>query len=759
MIMKQHILLWRLLVGGILAVLVALVGSGLQSTPRSAALAPQQTPIGQYQIFLPMSGYAVPIFKSRADLGDAPDSSNSYSTPMTAYPIYGPPGVVARYPTVYKLGSPPYGPRHRFSTKRYWLGAKVSYEMEADVGYDSDASHNLIPKQDRPDLDAYDDGINPNPQLPNCQLTKLQFSVTVPAGVGASDAFVNLWFDWDRSGDWGQQLDCPGLVTSEWAVQNQVINLPGPGTYTFNTVGFFPANPSPETCLWWRISLSDKPAPAADGSGPQGGYQFGETEDYYSCPKPVAEQTDLGDAPDSSNGYGLPMTAYPAGGPPGIPARYPSVFINGSPPYGPRHLNPQPAYRLGQLVTHELEADIGPDADIVNNIRPAFDSPNHDRGDDGISRDINTKRCDLTQLTYNIMVPAGSPTGKAYVNIWLDWDRSGDWGQIQDCAQGPMREWAVQNQVVNLPAPGLYTFTTPKFVAGEGSQDVCMWWRITLSDSPASSADGSGPAGGYKYGETEDYYACPTIDKTPTPTLTPTATATRKIPPATNTPTATAQLPATRTPTPTITPTATRKSSPGATNTPTPTATPTATRTPTTTPTATLTPTTTPTPTPTPTSTPTHTVTPTATPQIPVLTGISSTFVSDPTAPGGIVITIHVLDPELDGVIYDIEFIWDLQNPVWPGAEAVFGPQGWIAEPITGGIRFVTQNTPLKTCQPTDFSLALPPDFQLGDIITILLTDQNHNVIGQIGSHRVRQFSAANGSSPVAQASGATCPP
>ena len=126
--MKQHLFLWRLLVGGILAVLVALVGSGLQPAPRSAALEPQQTPIANYQLFLPMSGHAIPIFKNRADLGDAPDSTNSYSTPMTAYPIYGPPGVAARFPTVYKLGSPPYGPRHLHSTSRYWLGAKVSYE-------------------------------------------------------------------------------------------------------------------------------------------------------------------------------------------------------------------------------------------------------------------------------------------------------------------------------------------------------------------------------------------------------------------------------------------------------------------------------------------------------------------------------------------------------------------------------------------------------------------------------------------------------
>jgi hypothetical protein len=55
-------------------------------------------------------------------------------------------------------------------------------------------------------------------------------------------------------------------------------------------------------------------------------------------------QYDLGDAPDSTNNYFLPMEAYP-----GIEANYPTVFNDGSGlgPYGPLHQKPQTVAYLG----------------------------------------------------------------------------------------------------------------------------------------------------------------------------------------------------------------------------------------------------------------------------------------------------------------------------------------------------------------------------------------------------------------------------
>ncbi len=689
------------------------------------------------------------------DLGDAPDSTNSYGLPMTAYPKGGPAGTPARYPTVYNAGSPPHGPRHVNNPLEYYLGPGLTEEREADIGPDVDPSNNILPLFDKPDLDLADDGVKPF-NLPHCQPTQITFDVTVPAGAPANQPFVNLWFDWDRNGAWGGLKDCANGVANEWAVQNQIIPLPGPGTYSFNTPVFLPFNPAPATCLWWRISLSDVAATNDDGSGPAGNYKKGETEDYYWCPptteptatptevvhptetptatptKPVElGESDLGDAPDSSNSLGFTMTAYPRFGPPGVQARYPTVYQLGSPPYGPLHRNPKLYYFLGPAISTEQEADIGPDTDGVNNILPQTDRPDQDGKDDGAFLPP-IQNCVPTQVSFSVTVPAGAPATQPYVNLWFDWDRSGDWGQVFDCSNGlAASEWAVQNQSINLPAgPWVQVFNTITFLPYDKDPKECFWWRITLSDIPAAANDGSGPVSGYHYGETEDYYTCPEVEPTATPTETvhptetPTATPTEVIRP-TETPTATPtkQVEATETPTETPRPT----------------------ETPTETPTATPTPTDTPTPTATATERPTVTPTPTATPtKPPVLTGISSTFTGVPGTTGAIDLTIHVQDRELEGKIFDFEIYFDQQQPPWNGASPLQpAPPGWVAVPIIDadgkiiGIRWVTQEFPLPFCQPQHFLINIDPPGWPGDFITIYLTDAQHNVIGQITSQRV----------------------
>ncbi len=262
--------------------LIVLSMSALSSAPAAVQPAAATSPGSANLIWLPnicVGATRWPHF----DLGDAPDSTNTVGPAMTVYPIGGPSGTVADFPTVFATGSPPYGPRHHDATARYWLGQAVSIEREADTGFDADGVNNLVPELDRPDLDKADDGVNPNPVLPHCQRTQLDFTVTVPPGAPAGQAYVNLWFDWDRSGRWGELSDCPGATANEWAVPNQVIALPGPGTYRFQTRAFYPYNPNPSQCLWWRITLSDSFATNNDGRGPANGYRFGETEDYYSC--------------------------------------------------------------------------------------------------------------------------------------------------------------------------------------------------------------------------------------------------------------------------------------------------------------------------------------------------------------------------------------------------------------------------------------------------------------------------------------------
>jgi hypothetical protein len=225
---------------------------------------------------------------------------------------------------------------------------------------------------------------------------------------------------------------------------------------------------------------------------------------------------------------------------------------------------------------------------------------------------------------------------------------------------------------------------------------------------------------------------------TPTATRTPTATATR-------TPTATPTRPPSNTATPTHTPTATPTRPPSNTATPTPTRTPTSTSTPTATgtPTATSTPTATPTWTstatwtPTPTATPSPTQTPTPTPtRKPVLTGVSSTFTVTPD--NVVIITVHVIDPLLSGLIWDMEIYFNDQTPPWPpGAQPISGPPGWQPFPVPGGIGWMTNSNPLLACQPVQFVLQFPPGATPGSTIWLHMTDQNHNNLGYVVSQRV----------------------
>ncbi len=234
------------------------------------------------------------------DLGDAPDSTNHVAGGgMTAYSV--PAFVPANYPTVWNVGTGvPSGPLHHNQKIAYVLGNSISFEKEADIGFDSDGVNNIKPAPDDiPDLDRYDDGLKLPNLFEHCVPTKLTYQVRVSAALLATDAYVNVWADWDRNGQWGETFDCPtGSMGDEWAVQNQLLTGLTPGIHTFTTPAFLPAghqspNLAPE--MWLRIMLSDKPATATarDGSGPNSGYEYGETEDYLF--KPVDDPQDQPD--------------------------------------------------------------------------------------------------------------------------------------------------------------------------------------------------------------------------------------------------------------------------------------------------------------------------------------------------------------------------------------------------------------------------------------------------------------------------------
>jgi hypothetical protein len=249
----------------------------------------------------------------KTDLGDAPDSTNNFNVDMTAYTSSGllPVIVKANYPTVYRTGSPPYGPIHWLPRAVAHLGCKVTLETEVDFGYDQDPTNNIIPLRDRANLDNADDAVKVPLILPHCRGTRFNYLVNVIRPT--DELYVNVWFDWNRDGDWDDTLDChcnnPDALTHthglarEWAVRNQLLkNLPQ-GIHLITTPGFLPWHPMREsTPIWMRITLSAQPwnaisiwdAVGYGGSGPKNGYWIGETEDYFFIPKTRAlEYADL----------------------------------------------------------------------------------------------------------------------------------------------------------------------------------------------------------------------------------------------------------------------------------------------------------------------------------------------------------------------------------------------------------------------------------------------------------------------------------
>jgi hypothetical protein len=228
------------------------------------------------------------------DLGDAPDSTNNFSASMAAYPKGGPLGVRAGYPTVFNDGSGqgPYGPVHLNPLAVAYLGSTITNEAEADIGIDQDAVNNIVPLGKLSDLDQGDDGVIFPFNLPHCRWTTFDYFVNVINP--GTNLWVNVWFDWNRDGDWDDTLACSSHPATEWAVQNQYLFNLAAGLHRITSKAFLPNHPNntPEQ-IWMRITLSERPWTGGSnpgtkgngGSGPQTGYEYGETEDYYFTPK------------------------------------------------------------------------------------------------------------------------------------------------------------------------------------------------------------------------------------------------------------------------------------------------------------------------------------------------------------------------------------------------------------------------------------------------------------------------------------------
>ena len=386
------------------------------------------------------------------DLGDAPDGTNHSGLSMTAYL-----GIPGNFPTVFDPATGlPQGPRHSFPKADAWLGPNVSNENDADLLPDMDGLTNIDPPNNAADRDFYDDGIRFPISLPHCQETRFEYIITIPPGSIGHDRYVNVWFDWNRDGDWADVFQCQTSNDApEWAVQNKLI--PGgypPGTHVFATPLFKSYNPPDviDKPIWMRISIADLVAPApGDGRGPANGYLYGETEDYYFFSEDTTEERpyDFGDAPDD--------TAAPG---------YPTLHVNG----GAYH-DVVDGFHLGGLIDPDEDGQPTPDAN-------GDDSDGMD-DDDGVtfSTPLILGQAAIVEVT-------ASTNG--ILNAWIDFNNNTSWIETNehvfiDVALNP------GNNVLNIAVPN---------TAVSGA----TFARFRFSDVPGIVATGYGLAG-----EVEDY--------------------------------------------------------------------------------------------------------------------------------------------------------------------------------------------------------------------------------------------------------------
>jgi hypothetical protein len=253
----------------------------------------------------------------------------------------------------------------------------------------------------------------------------------------------------------------------------------------------------------------------------------------YTIPAmPAGPYEEAGDAPDSTNHHGQVNTAYVIGA---VPGNFPTVWqVPAGQPAGPRHDNITLQGFLGNFITRELDADVGPDQDGVNNIlRMAagaiVDDADNDFGDDGLrSRNFRYYNCLKHTMKVRVTRPFGATLPQMFLNAWSDWNRDGDWADTAPCVPpsgGPAQpgyEWIVQNRPINMLAipPGTSVdLLVPTERVMNVTEGLPHWMRFTLGEAPAVAPliglpDGRGPhplsaAKSFRFGETEDLLQLP----------------------------------------------------------------------------------------------------------------------------------------------------------------------------------------------------------------------------------------------------------
>ncbi len=315
--------------------------------------------------------------------------------------------------------------------------------------------------------------------------------------------YMNVVMDFDQNGRWGDMVPCPTAPQPEHVLQNFVIPWGFAGPLSALMPPGFMIGPN-TGYVWARFTISEAPvSPNWDGHG---FFEDGETEDYLLHIGPVL-QSDFGDAPDD-------VLAYPSTGQMG---NFPTCMTTANQIWI-EHLNF--GAHLGPMVDFEPDGNAG----LCPSFAPYDDDECYAGGDAGLimpepftiiggvvvpcSGSSGTGLgypCDTAVWGANVDIDVTNNMGSqgdALMNVLIDWNKNGVWGDTVYCNDILVPEHVLHNFAVPFGYTGpLSGLLPPDFIIGP--EPGYFWCRFTISDMPVPfSWYGNG---WFEDGETEDY--------------------------------------------------------------------------------------------------------------------------------------------------------------------------------------------------------------------------------------------------------------
>lgn len=453
--------------------------------------------------FLAMPLPAQEIF----DFGDAPEASVAY--PST--------GVIGAFPTCLTVGTT-FVLHNNFGAH---LGPAFDFEPDGNGGlcpafapYDNDECFAdgdaglLVPES----YTIVNNTVVPCPGFVGTPLgnpcTMAAWGINVDIDVtnfmpNQSIGYMNVIIDFNQNGAWGDQVSCPPSLYPEHVLQNFIVPWGFTGPLSALMPPAFMIGPN-SGYVWARFSITEQPVFLNwDGHG---SFEDGESEDYLLHIAPL-EQSDFGDAPED-------VLAYPSTGTNGAFPTCIGTGVNGHVEHFSNGAD------LGSSVDFEVEGNGGlcptfapydndecfqdndaglimpePFTIVAGIVVPCTNSNGTGLGQPcdtavwGVNVDINVNNFSFTQAD-------------VLMNVLIDWNKDGDWGDTVYCTDLMVPEHVLQNFIVPHGYSGaLSGLAPPDFIIGP--EPGYFWCRFTISDVAVNVPwDGNGV---FDDGESEDY--------------------------------------------------------------------------------------------------------------------------------------------------------------------------------------------------------------------------------------------------------------